>query len=154
MTKIMPYRLQWTERKKEEDYGTGFGIGPRFHPRFSNTKVINETDRIITFERIVLDSEIAADQEHHIRSWDGNFGIKVEKVEKGEKGEKAVDKGEKTIGKDEKDEGKESKILKVGCPVCLQKVDTYTDEGVLKIENHNYKGYDLQCPGSGDELKW
>lgn len=133
----MPYRLQWTERKKEEDYEAGFGIGPRFHPRFINTKVVKETDRIITFERIVLDSVIAADQEHHIRSWDGNFDIKVEKVKK-----------------DEKVKNKESKIVKAGCPVCLQEVDTYTDEGVLKIENHNYRDSDLQCPGSGEELKW
>lgn len=81
----MPYKLQWTERKKEEDYDAGFGIGPRFHPRFRNAKVANETDRIITFERIVLDSEIVADQEHHLRSWDGNFDIKVEKVKKDEK---------------------------------------------------------------------
>lgn len=132
----MPYKLQWTERKKEEDYETGFGIGPRFHPRFRNTKVVNETDRIITFERIVLDSEIAADQTHHIRSWDGNFDIKVEKVEKVEKVDKV-----------------DNKILKAGCPVCLQEVDTYTDEGVLKIENHNYRNSNLQCPGSGDELE-
>lgn len=134
----MPYKLQWTERKKEEDYETGFGIGPRFHPRFRNTKVVNETDRIITFERIVLDSEIAADQTHHIRSWDGNFDIKVEKTKKDEK-----------VKKDEK---AENKILKAGCPVCLQEVDTYTYEGVLKIENHNYRDSSLQCPGSGDEL--
>lgn len=81
----MPYRLQWTERKKEEDYEAGFGIGPRFHSRFRNTKVVKETDRIITFERIVLDSETVADQVHHLRSWDGNFDIKVEKVKKDEK---------------------------------------------------------------------
>jgi hypothetical protein len=136
----MPYRLQWTERKKEDDYGTGFGIGPRFHPRFSNTKVVNETDRTITFERIVLDSEIAADQARDIRSWDGNFGIKVEKIKKGNQDGK---------------ECKESKILEVICPVCLQKVGTYTDEGLLKIDNHNYEDsqYALVCPGSGDELK-
>lgn len=130
----MAYRLQWTERKNEKDYGTGFGIGPRFHPRFSNTKVVNETDRIITFERIILSSEIVADQEHHIRSWDGNFDIKVEKVKK--------------------TECKEPEILRTGCPVCLQEVGTYTDEGVLKIENHHYRDSELQCPGSGDELKW
>ena len=81
----MPCRIQWTERKQEKDYDTGFGIGPRFHPRFSNTKVVRETDRIITFERIVLDSETVADQVHHLRSWDGNFGIKTEKVTKEEK---------------------------------------------------------------------
>lgn len=96
----MAYRLQWTERKKEEDYDAGFGIGPRFHPRFKNTKVVNETDRIITFERIVLDSEIVADQEHHIRSWYGNFDIKVEKVKKDEKVEK-VEKVEKIISRSE-----------------------------------------------------
>lgn len=49
-------------------------------------------------------------------------------------------------------EMKESEIVKVGCPTCLQEVDTYTDEGVLKIENHNYKDSNLQCPGSGDEV--
>lgn len=98
----MPYRLQWTERKKEEDYEAGFGIGPRFHSRFRNTKVVKETDRIITFERIVLDSETVADHVHHLRSWDGNFDIKVEKVKK-----------------DEKVGNKESKILKAGCPICL-----------------------------------
>lgn len=49
-------------------------------------------------------------------------------------------------------ENKESNTLKAGCPVCLQEVDTYTDEGVLKIENHNYRDSELQCPGSGDEL--
>ena len=135
----MPYRLQWTERKKEEDYEAGFGIGPRFHPRFRNTSVVNETDRIITFERIVLDSETVADQTHHIRSWDGNFDIKVEKVKKDEKAEKV--------------EKVKNKILKAGCLICLQAVDTYTDEGVLKIENHNYRDSDLQCPGSGEELK-
>lgn len=132
----MSYRLQWSERKKEEDYETGFGIGPRFHPRFSNAKVIGETDRTITFERIVLDSETVADQVHHLKSWDGNFDIKVEKVKK-----------------DEKVENKESKILKAYCHICLQEADTYTDEGILKIENHNYRDSDLQCPGSGDEVK-
>lgn len=50
-------------------------------------------------------------------------------------------------------ERKETEMLKAGCPVCLQEVDTYTDEGTLKIENHNYRDSDLQCPGSGDELK-
>lgn len=80
----MSYRLQWTERKKEDDYDAGFGIGPRFHPRFSNAKVVAETDRTIMFERIVLDSETVADQVGHIKSWYGNFNIKVEKVKKGE----------------------------------------------------------------------
>lgn len=49
-------------------------------------------------------------------------------------------------------ERKKSKILRAGCPVCIQEVDTYTDEGVLKIENHNYRDSDLQCSGSGYEL--
>lgn len=78
----MSYKIQWTERKDEKDYGVGFGIGPRFHPRFSNAKVVDETDRTITFERIVLDNEIVADQTHHLKSWEGNFDIKVEKVTK------------------------------------------------------------------------
>ena len=135
----MACRLQWTERKKEDDYETGFGIGPRFHSRFNNAKVVNETDRIITFERIVLDSETVADQVHHLKSWDGNFNIKTEKIKKDEK----VENIEKV----------ENKILKACCHICLQEVDTYTDEGVLKIENHNYRNSDLQCPGSGDEVK-
>lgn len=125
----MPYRLQWTERKDEKDHSTGFGIGPRFHNRFCNAKVISETDRTITFERIILDSETVAEQTHHLKSWDGNFDIKVEKVKKAEK-----------------------KKLKSGCPVCLQEVDTYTDEGMVKLENHNYRDSDLQCPGSGEKL--
>ena len=140
----MTYRLQWTERKKEEDYETGFGIGPRFHPRFNNAKVVQETDRIITFERIILDSDTVADQVHHLRSWDGNFDIKTEKIKKGEKvGDEKIE----NVG------NVENKILKIGCPVCLQEVDTYTDEGVLKIENHNYRNSNFQCPGSGDELE-
>ena len=80
----MAYRLQWTERKGEKDYDTGFGIGPRFHPRFNNAKVVVETERFITFERIVLYSEVIADQVHHLKSWEGNFDIKVEKVKKSE----------------------------------------------------------------------
>lgn len=77
----MPYRLTWTERKKEEDYDTGFGIGPRFHPRFCNTKVVSETDRTITFERIVLDHQIAAELRYKSR--------KSRKSEKSEKSEKS-----------------------------------------------------------------
>lgn len=80
----MPYKLRWTERKDEDDYDVGFGIGPRFHTKFSNADVVEETDRTITFQRIVLDSETAADQTRHIKSWYGNFNIKVEKVKKGE----------------------------------------------------------------------
>lgn len=124
----MPYRLQWTERKNEKDHDAGFGIGPRFHYMFCNAKVIAETDRTITFERITLGSEIAAYQSHHLKSWAGNFDVKVEKVKKAEK-----------------------KKLKAGCPVCLQEVDTYIDEGIVKLENHNYRDSDLQCPGGGDE---
>lgn len=78
----MAYRLQWTERKGEKDYDTGFGIGPRFHPRFNNAKVVAETERLITFERVVLDSETVADHTHHLKSWEGNFGIIVEKIKK------------------------------------------------------------------------
>jgi len=78
----MSYKLQWTERKDEKDYGAGFGIGPRFHNRFCNAKIIAETDRTITLERIVLDGETVAYQIHHLKSWDGNFDIKVEKVTK------------------------------------------------------------------------
>ncbi len=44
----------------------------------------------------------------------------------------------------------ETGSLKVGCPVCLQEVDTYLDGTDLKIENHNYRNSELQCPGSGD----
>jgi hypothetical protein len=76
------YKLRWTERKGEKDYSTGFGIGPRFHPKFSNTKVVAETERTITFERVILDSETLAEQVHHLKSWDGNFGIEEEKVGK------------------------------------------------------------------------
>lgn len=76
----MVYKLQWTERKGQKDYDTGFGIGPRFHPRFSNAKVVVETERLITFERIILDSGIVAEQIHHLESWDGNFDVKVEIV--------------------------------------------------------------------------
>lgn len=88
----MTYKLQWTERKNEEDYSTLFGIGPRFHPRFKNAEVVKEADGTITFQRIVLDSDTAADQAHHIQSWDGYFNVKIEKFKKDEKtknGEKA-----------------------------------------------------------------
>lgn len=77
----MPYRLQWTERKDEEDYDTGFGIGPRFHYMFCNAKVIAETDRTMTFERIILGSKTVADQANRLKS-QGYFDIKVEKVTK------------------------------------------------------------------------
>lgn len=127
----MAYRLQWTERKKEDDYETGFGIGPRFHPRFNNAKVVNKTDRTITFERIVLGSDVLACQVHHLRSWDGHFDIKTEKIAR-----KA-----------------DSDTLRAGCPVCLQEVGTYINEGILKIENHTYRDSELQCPGSGDALE-
>ena len=73
------YRLRWTERKK--DYGAGFGIGPRFHPKFNNAKIVVETERLVTFERIILDSETVAEQVHHLKSWDGYFGIEEEKVD-------------------------------------------------------------------------
>jgi hypothetical protein len=79
------YKLRWTERKGEKDYDAGFGIGPRFHPMFNNAKVVTETDRLVTFERIILDNETVAEQVHHLKTWNGNFGIDVEKVEKVEK---------------------------------------------------------------------
>lgn len=41
---------------------------------------------------------------------------------------------------------------KVGCPVCLQEVDIYKDEGIIRIENHNYRNSVLQCPGSGEKF--
>ncbi len=76
------YKLRWTERKGDKDYDAGFGIGPRFHPKFSNAKIVVETERLVTFERVILDSETVAEQVCHLYSWDGNFGIDVEKVEK------------------------------------------------------------------------
>lgn len=57
------------------------------------------------------------------------------------------------LSENERQKEKNLIISKAGCPVCFQEVDTYTDEGVLKIENHNYRNSDLQCPGSGEELK-
>lgn len=55
----------------------------------------------------------------------------------------------KKVKKVKKVENKESEA---GCPVCFQEVDIYTDKGIVRIENHNYRDSDLQCPGSGDEL--
>jgi hypothetical protein len=75
------YKLRWTERKGEKDYEAGFGIGPRFHPTFRNAKVVVETERLITFEKVILDSGIVAEQVHHLKSWDGYFGIEEEKVD-------------------------------------------------------------------------
>lgn len=75
------YKLRWTERKDEKDRGTGFGMGPRFHPKFNNAEVVADTGRLVTFERIILDSEAVAEQVHCLESWGRNFGIDVEKVE-------------------------------------------------------------------------
>ncbi len=44
--------------------------------------------------------------------------------------------------------------IKAICPVCLQEACTYRDEGMLKIEIHNYRDSELSCPGGGDKLKW
>lgn len=75
------YKLRWTERKGEKDYEAGFGIGPRFHSEFRNAKVVVETERHITFERVILDSQTVAEQIHHLKSWDGYFDIEEEKVD-------------------------------------------------------------------------
>lgn len=45
---------------------------------------------------------------------------------------------------------KNDENLKAGCPVCLQEVMIYRNEGKIKIENHNYRDSELQCPGSGE----
>lgn len=78
----MPVKIQWTERKKDGDYDIGYGIGPRFHPRFSGAKTIFETERTISLEIIARDVEIGQNMADHINSWHGCFSITAEKVNK------------------------------------------------------------------------
>lgn len=53
------------------------GYGPRFHPRFSDAKVVNDSSGILTLQKEVRDASVAQDIIDHISSWRGNFHVKI-----------------------------------------------------------------------------
>jgi hypothetical protein len=58
------------EKDKHRELRKNHNFGPRFHPRFSDAKIVQDKGGIITLEKEVKNVDVAKDIMAHISSWD------------------------------------------------------------------------------------